>query len=252
MNDPNSKNIAAITGAARGNGRATAFELGLNGFSLYLSDVKSNLLEDTISDLKDHGIEVFGGIFDASKLSEVQNFLEVTEENWDWTMDLNLKGPYFLMQKASKIMINQKSGSIINIASISSSGGNTSSPPYAIAKSGIVNMTVTAAANLGQYGIRVNAVSPGVVNTNFHDEVDLIMGKKKYGIDQSKELSDSEKKNIISKINLEKINNAKNTIPLGRLAESEDIAKTVAFLASDASKYITGETIVVGGGKSSL
>ena len=78
------------------------------------------------------------------------------------------------------------------------------------------------------------------------------MGKEKYGIDQSKQLSDSEEKNIISKINIEKINNAKNTIPLGRLAESEDIAKTVAFLASDASKYITGETIVVGGGKSSL
>ncbi len=278
MNEFNSKNMAAITGAARGNGRATAFELGHNGFSLYLSDVQSNLLEDTISDLKDDGIEVYGGIFDASKLSDVdnlfeqlimrynkldvfvnnagsskpQNFLEVTEENWDWTMDLNLKGPYFLMQKASKIMINQRSGSIVNIASISSSGGNTSSPPYAIAKSGIVNMTVTAAANLGKYGIRVNAVSPGVVNTNFHDEVDLIVGKEKYGIDQSKQLSDSEEKNIISKINIEKINNAKNTIPLGRLAESEDIAKTVAFLASDASKYITGETIVVGGGKSSL
>ena len=79
-----------------------------------------------------------------------------------------------------------------------------------------------------------------------------MVGKKKYGIDKSQKLSDAEKKNIISKVNFEKINNAKNTIPLGRLAESEDIAKTVAFLASDASKYITGETIVVGGGKSSL
>ena len=133
MNDPNSKNIAAITGAARGNGRATAFELGHNGFSLYLSDVQSNLLEDTISDLKDDGIEVYGGIFDASKLSDVDNlfeqiimrynkldvfvnnagasrpqrFLDLTEEMWDWTIDLNLKGPFFLMQKAAKIMINQ-------------------------------------------------------------------------------------------------------------------------------------------------
>ena len=130
------------------------------------------------------------------------------------------------MQEAAKHMMKQKAGVIINIASISASGGMTSSPSYAIAKAGVVTMTVTAAAYLAEYGIRVNAVSPGIVNTQFHDEVKI----------SNPNVLDQQVKSI----------------PLGRLAEPEDIASTISFIVSEEANYITGEVITVGGGKNRL
>ena len=252
MKKSNSNTVAVITGAGRGNGRATAFHLGKSGISLYLSDLDSGLLEETISDLKSEGIDATGGIYDASKISDASpliqeavqhfggidilinnagaskpvKFPDVTEETWDWVLDLNLKGPYFIMQEAAKHMMKKKSGSIVNIASISASGGMTSSPSYAIAKAGVITMTVTAAAYLAEFGIRVNAISPGIVNTHFHDEV--------------------------KETNPDVLDQQVKSIPLGRLAEPEDIASAIAFLVSDAADYITGEVITVGGGKNRL
>ena len=158
--------------------------------------------------------------------SKPVKFPDVTEETWDWVLDLNLKGPYFIMQEAAKHMMKKKSGSIVNIASISASGGMTSSPSYAIAKAGVITMTVTAAAYLAEFGIRVNAISPGIVNTHFHDEV--------------------------KETNPDVLDQQVKSIPLGRLAEPEDIASAIAFLVSDAADYITGEVITVGGGKNRL
>ena len=244
--------IAVITGAARGNGRATAFSLGKSGYSLYLTDLNSQELEEAITDMKNEGIDASGGVYDASIVSDAKvlvedviknfgridilvnnagaskpvKFPDVDEETWDWVLDLNLKGPYFIMQEAAKHMMKQKAGVIINIASISASGGMTSSPSYAIAKAGVVTMTVTAAAYLAEYGIRVNAVSPGIVNTQFHDEVKI----------SNPNVLDQQVKSI----------------PLGRLAEPEDIASTISFIVSEEANYITGEVITVGGGKNRL
>tara|TARA_X000001036_G_scaffold332546_1_gene311367 strand:+ start:198 stop:947 length:750 start_codon:yes stop_codon:yes gene_type:complete len=244
--------IAVITGAARGNGRATAFSLGKSGYSLYLTDLNSQELEEAITDMKNEGIDASGGVYDASIISDAKvlvedviknfgridilvnnagaskpvKFPDVDEETWDWVLDLNLKGPYFIMQEAAKHMMKQKAGVIINIASISASGGMTSSPSYAIAKAGVVTMTVTAAAYLAEYGIRVNAVSPGIVNTQFHDEVKI----------SNPNVLDQQVKSI----------------PLGRLAEPEDIASTISFIVSEEANYITGEVITVGGGKNRL
>ena len=244
--------IAVITGAARGNGRATAFSLGKSGYSLYLTDLNSQELEEAITDMKDEGIDASGGVYDASIITDAKvlvedviknfgridilvnnagaskpvKFPDVDEETWDWVLDLNLKGPYFIMQEAAKHMMKQKSGVIFNIASISASGGMTSSPSYAIAKAGVVTMTVTAAAYLAEYGIRVNAVSPGIVNTQFHDEVKI----------SNPNVLDQQVKSI----------------PLGRLAEPEDIASTISFIVSEEANYITGEVITVGGGKNRL
>ena len=244
--------IAVITGAARGNGRATAFSLGKSGYSLYLTDLNSQELEEAITDMKNEGIDASGGVYDASIISDAKvlvedviknfgridilvnnagaskpvKFPDVDEETWDWVLDLNLKGPYFIMQEAAKHMMKQKSGVIINIASISASGGMTTSPSYAIAKAGVVTMTVTAAAYLAEYGIRVNAVSPGIVNTQFHDEVKI----------SNPNVLDQQVKSI----------------PLGRLAEPEDIASTISFIVSEEANYITGEVITVGGGKNRL
>ena len=252
--------VAIITGASRGSGRATAFQLARSGASLFLSDIEAETLEETLTDLKSQGYEASGGIFDASKVAEaerlvtatmdgygridvlvnnagasrIQAFPEVSPETWDWIIDLNLKGPYFIMQEAARVMIEQKSGCIVNIASISAWGGMTFSPPYAVAKAGVVTMTVTAAAYLAQYGIRVNAVSPGIVDTKFGDEADMIFGRQQ-GLEPG----------VFTR-------NRAKTIPMGRLAEPEDVASAVAFLASPGASYITGENLTVGGGKARL
>ena len=252
--------VAIITGAGRGSGRATAFQLARSGASLFLSDIEAETLEETLTDLKSQGYEASGGIFDASEVAEaerlitatmdgygridvlvnnagasrIQAFPEVSPETWDWIIDLNLKGPYFIMQEAARVMIEQKSGCIVNIASISAWGGMTFSPPYAVAKAGVVTMTVTAAAYLAQYGIRVNAVSPGIVDTKFGDEADMIFGRQQ-GLEPG----------VFTR-------NRAKTIPMGRLAEPEDVASAVAFLASPGASYITGENLTVGGGKARL
>ena len=126
--------IAVITGAARGNGRATAFSLGKSGYSLYLTDLNSQELEEAITDMKNEGIDASGGVYDASIVSDAKvlvedviknfgridilvnnagaskpvKFPDVDEETWDWVLDLNLKGPYFIMQEAAKHMMKQK------------------------------------------------------------------------------------------------------------------------------------------------
>ena len=254
--------VVAITGAGSGNGRASAFRTGREGASLYISDINAELLEETLGDLKSEGINAAGGVFDAANIQDatrfvsgirkangpmdvlvnnagavkVEPFPEVSEENWDWTMNLNLKGAFFIMQEAAKPMMEQRSGNIVNIASIAGTfGGPTSSPPYAAAKAGLVNLTTVAAASLAQYGVRVNAIAPGIINTPFHAPVDLEIGQKQLGLDPGD--------HIHTRVDL---------IPLGRLGEPEDVAATVAFLASDDADHISGETITVAGAMRSL
>ncbi|MDP6667711.1 MAG: SDR family NAD(P)-dependent oxidoreductase [Dehalococcoidia bacterium] len=254
--------VVAITGAGSGNGRASALRTGREGASLYISDINPELLEDTLGDLKAEGIEAAGGIFDAANIADAPRFIDavkdaygrvdvlvnnagavriepfpnVSEENWDWTMDLNLKGAFFVMQEAAKPMMEQRSGNIVNIASIAGTfGGPTSSPPYAAAKAGLVNLTTVAAASLAGYGVRVNAIAPGIINTPFHAPVDLAIGQEQLGLKPG-----------------EHIHTRVGLIPLGRLGEPEDVAATVAFLASEDAGHISGETITVAGAMRSL
>lgn len=147
--------VVAITGAGSGNGRASALRTGREGASLYISDIDAERLEDTLADLKSEGIDAAGGIFDAANIDDAPRFIaaikdaygridvlvnnagavrvepfpDVSEENWDWTMDLNLKGAFFLMQEAAKPMIEQRSGNIVNIASIAGTFGGPTSVP---------------------------------------------------------------------------------------------------------------------------
>ncbi len=263
--------VVAITGGGAGNGRATAVRLGSDGAAVFISDINPSSLEDALSDLKRKGIDAAGGVFDASKAADAQRFfgavvrqygrldvfvnnagalraqpfLEVTEQTWDWTMDLNLKGAFFYMQEAAKVLIAQAhapsaghpsspkaSGAIVNIASVAGiQGGATLSPPYAAAKAALINLTKVAAARVAQYGITVNAVAPGIVNTAFNWSLDEELGQKKLGMKPGAHFESRWK-----------------PVPLGRVGEPEDVANAVAFLANPASDYITGETIVVAGG----
>ena len=254
--------IVAITGGAKGNGFATAIRVGKEGAKVFIGDIDEDGLSTALNKLNKLGITAAGTILDVSNISTASEFIsavvkkfgrldvfinnagaskpstfpEVTEEMWDWTMDINLKGAFFLMQEAAKIMIAQKSGSIINLASIAAIGGLTSSPPYAAAKAGLVNFTVVAAAYLAKYGIRVNAVAPGIVNTDFHDVLDKAVGQDKLGLKKGELMQ----------------NAAKAKVPLERMAEPEDVASIVAFLASSDAAYITSEVIMVTGGQKTV
>ena len=161
-----------------------------------------------------------------------QLFPDVTEEVWDWTLGLNMKGPYFYMQEAAKQMVKQGNGTIINLASQAGiAGPGTLSPPYAASKAAVINFTKIAAANLAEHGITVNAIAPGIVETSFNWTLDEEVGVKKSGLAPGGFMKLRE-----------------DSVPLGRLQQPHDIANTVAFLASPDASEITGETIVVSGG----
>lgn len=111
----------------------------------------------------------------------VEPFPDVSEAGWDWTVDLNMKGPYFYMQAAAKRMIEQRAGTIINVASQAGiAGPRTFSPPYAASKAAVINMTKVAAAKLAEHGVTVNAVAPGIVDTAFDWTLDEEIGANRW------------------------------------------------------------------------
>ena len=168
----------------------------------------------------------------ASMVVGNKSVLEVTEEVWDWSIDLNLKGVYFHMQEAAKFMIKQGSGTIINIASVAGiAGGMTLSPPYAASKAAIINLTKVAAAKMAGHGITVNSVAPGIVDTAFNWTIDSEIGVDQLNMKPGEQLTERAA-----------------PVPLGRISQPEDVSNVVAFLASPDASYITGETIVVSGG----
>ena len=250
--------VAAITGAGQGIGRETALRLAREGASIFASDIREDLLEKLESDVKATGATIATRIFDAAKAADAspfvqavidqygridimvnnaggirtQPFPDVTEEIWEWTLNLNLKGPYFYMQEAAKPMMAQKNGTIINIASVAGiAGGMTYSPPYAASKAAIINLTKVAAANLAEHGVTVNAIAPGIVETAFNWTLDDLIGVQQMGLSPG-----------------EFMERRRDSIPLGRLQQPQDIANVVAFLASPDASEMTGETIVVSGG----
>ena len=250
--------VAAITGAGQGIGRETTLRLAREGASVFASDIREDLLEELEREVKATGATIATGIFDAAKAADAppfvqavldhygridvmvnnaggirtQPFPDVTEDIWDWTLNLNLKGPYFYMQAVAKPMMRQKSGTIINIASVAGiAGGMTYSPPYAASKAAIINLTKVAAANLAEHGVTVNGIAPGIVETAFNWTLDDLIGVQQMGLSPG-----------------EFMERRRDSIPLGRLQQPQDIANVVAFLAGPDASEMTGETIVVSGG----
>ena len=250
--------VAAVTGAGQGNGRAIARRLAAEGASLFASDIRQDLLDKLEGEVADTGATISAGVFDASKVADAKRFIsavverygridvlvnnagairaepffEVSEEGWDWTVDLNMKGLFFHMQEAGKRMKEQGSGAIINVASVAGiAGGATFSPPYAATKAAVINLTKTAAVKMAEFGVTVNAVAPGIVDTAFNWTLDEEIGVKKRGLPPG-----------------EFLRRRVDDIPMGRLSQPEDVSNVVAFLASPDAGYITGETINVSGG----
>lgn len=237
-----SEKLALVTGASRGIGKACAIELAKAGYDViinYAGNVEA--ADKTVEEIKALGVEAEAYKFDVSNKEEVDNsiaqivekygridvlvnnagitrdglFMRMSDENWNAVINTNLSSAFFVSQPVVKVMMKQRSGAIVNMASVVGVSGNAGQANYSAAKAGLIGLTKTLAKELGSRGIRVNAVAPGFINT-----------------DMTKDLDTSKFTDFI---------------PLKRLGEPEDIAKAVKFLAIDA-QYVTGQVLEVDGG----
>jgi NAD(P)-dependent dehydrogenase (short-subunit alcohol dehydrogenase family) len=246
-----SNKVAIVTGARQGMGKAHAFTLAEAGAKVVISDLSLADCQKVAEEIeKKYSVKTLAIKCDVSQKEEVENlvketinqfkkidilvnnagicqnkpFLELTEEDWEKTININLKGEFLMAQEVAKEMIKQKSGSIINIASIAMGQegiGFLNLVHYCASKGGVVGMTEAMALELAPYNIRVNAVAPGIIETPMINFL---------------------------KTDSQSLENSLNRIPLRRLGKPEEVSNLVLFLASDESSYITGSTLVIDGG----
>jgi 3-oxoacyl-[acyl-carrier protein] reductase len=241
---------AIVTGARRGIGRAIAVALAEAGADLAVCDIVADdgLLTKTKEELEKLGSKCITLVADISRREDVegmagralqsfgkidvlvncagvwipgQNLTECSDEAWDKVIDTNLKGTFLCCQAVGKIMAERKSGSIINMSSQVGLTPGAGAGAYSISKAGIIMLTRQLALELSGYRIRANALAPGIVKTDFNAPFwkDPAVEARTAGM-----------------------------VPLGRLAEPEDIAQAAVFLASDAASYITGQVLCINGG----
>ncbi|MGB7292339.1 MAG: 3-oxoacyl-[acyl-carrier-protein] reductase [Thermodesulfobacteriota bacterium] len=238
--------IALITGASRGIGKAIALELSSRGAYVVVNYHRSvSAAEEVSNNIVNSGGKCKISGFNVSDFTRVQEeidkvaeelgglhilvnnagitkdglLLRMKENDWDEVLSVNLKGVFNCTKAASKIMVKQRYGRIINITSIVGEMGNVGQTNYSASKAGIIGFTKSTAKELGSRNITVNAISPGFIET-----------------DITQDLSQKIKDAYIE------------AIPLGRFGKPHDVAKAVMFLASDDASYITGEVIRVNGG----
>ena len=237
---------AIVTGAARGIGKAIAMKFASEGANIAFTDlVIDENGKNTEAEIAALGVKVKGYASNAASFEDTAKVVEqikedfgtidilvnnagitkdnllmkMKEEEFDAVIDTNLKGSFNTMRHIARYMLKQKSGSIVNISSVSGILGNPGQMNYCASKAGVIGMTKSMARELASRGIRVNAVAPGFIETEMLDQM----------TDAAKEAG-------------------KAQIPFGRYGKTEEIANTVAFLASEKASYITGQVICVDGG----
>jgi acetoin reductase-like protein len=248
--------VALVTGAARGIGRAIATHLAQEGAAVAVADIHEALLRQTVAAIEAHGSQALALSVDVVQKTQVDNmvhqvtahfgrldvffnnagiitihdFLDITEEEWDRIMAINAKGVFLCGQAVARYMVQQGHGKIINTASIAARQGVSDSAVYAASKAAVMSLTRSMALSLARRGVTVNAIAPGMVDTDMWTLID----------EQTATLRDmpqgEPKRRRIRRI------------PLGRPAQPEDIAKVAVFLASSASDYMTGQTLNIDGG----
>jgi 3-oxoacyl-[acyl-carrier protein] reductase len=238
--------VAVVTGASRGIGRAVAIELGKLGAKVVVNysgseakalevvdeikglgtdaiAVQANVAEsESVQAMVKEAISTFGSVdilVNNAGITRDNLLMRMKEDEWDDVINTNLKGVFLCTKAVTRQMMKQRAGRIINISSVVGVSGNAGQANYVAAKSGVIGLTKTTAKELASRNITVNAVAPGFIATDMTD-----------------------------KLNEEVQAEMLKQIPLASFGQPEDVANAVAFLASDASRYITGQTIHVDGG----
>ncbi len=242
--------VAIITGSRRGMGRTHALMLAQAGSKVIVSDISQEDCQKVVKEIEKAGGEALAIKCDVTKKEEIdemvkktvekfgkldilvnnagivqfKTFLEMTEQEWDKTLDINLKGYFLCAQAAAKEMVKQKSGVIINIASVAMGQqgiGMANIVQYCASKGGIAGMSEALAMELAPYNIRVNVISPGMIETPMIDSV---------------------------KEDPKMMEAMLARVPMHRVAKPEEVSNLVLFLASNASSYMTGSLVVIDGG----
>lgn len=238
--------VALVTGGSRGIGRAICLELGRRGATVVLSyagneaaaaetvqaltaaGAKAQAIRFDVADTTACAAAVEQVVKDHGHLDVLVNnagvaidglLMRFKDDDWDRTLDTNLKGAFALMRAVSRPMMKQRQGAIVNVSSIVGETGNAGQAAYAASKAGLIGLTKSVAKELASRMVRVNCVTPGFITTD-----------------------------MTSGLNAELKEKMTEAIPLGRIGNADEVATAVAFLASDAASYITGEVLKVNGG----
>jgi 3-oxoacyl-[acyl-carrier protein] reductase len=237
--------VAIITGGSRGIGLAIARLLADDGASVVVSGRDAARLDAAGKELESLGAPVLAVAAEATKREDVERLVEATrerfgridvlvnnagitrdqllvrmkDEDWDQVLDTNLRGVFLMTRAVSKVMMRQKSGRIINVASTAGAMGNAGQVNYSAAKAGVIGLTKAAARELAHWNILVNAVAPGLIET-----------------DMTASLSGEAREALLQQV------------PLKRIGQSREVAEVVRFLVGDGASYVTGQTIHVNGG----
>jgi NAD(P)-dependent dehydrogenase (short-subunit alcohol dehydrogenase family) len=252
-----SNQIAVVTGAGQGIGKASALALAAAGANVVVVDIngdsakrvaaaataagpKALAIQADMGSVPDidrmvaETVAAFGRIdilVNNAGVTRRAYIMDLTEEDWDRIHRVNSKGVFFCLQRVAREMIPRRSGRIINIASVAGKGfPGTSNAIYAASKGAVISLTKTAAQQLGQHNINVNAVCPGIVRTALYSEMVRVMSEK-----EGRSAEEIEARMV-------------QTVPLKRANEPEDIADMVVFLASPGARNITAQSFNVDGG----
>jgi len=242
--------VALVTGARRGIGKGIALALAEAGAKVVVTDIDEKECQEVVKEIEKLGSKGLAKKLDVTNKKEVEEavklavdkfgkldilvnnagicpfkpFLELTEEDWDKVLDINLKGYFFCAQAAAKEMVKQKWGRIINIASVAMGQIGIGFPNivhYVASKGGVAGMTEALAVELAPFNINVNAIAPGVIETKMAEPV----------------ISDPAVREATLK-----------RVPKARVGQPKDIAQAVVYLASEEADYVTGVILVVDGG----
>jgi len=239
--------VAVVTGSGRGIGEATVRRLSEEGAKVVVTDINEENAIKVANEIKAKGGQAIGVKSDVTKIDEVEALMkkaveefgkldilvnnagfnrdmlikDMTEKDWDDVLDTDLKGAFLCAKFATKYMVEQKYGKVVNISS-RAWHGNPGQANYSSAKAGIIGLTKSMAWEFGRFNINVNAIAPGIIAT------ELMKGHPKFEMIKERQLAN---------------------MPIKRLGEPIDVANTILFLVSDEASFISGEVIHVSGGR---